>query len=84
MFKRSKESGGLYGFFELRNPVLVLGNEELVKLVTIKDFDHFTDHRTINFGDSFQKNLFDMKGKIKQINFYKSKENLKNFKNIKF
>lgn len=70
IYKRSKESGGLYGFFQLRKPALILGTPELIKQVTIKDFDHFTDHRTINFGKFFGKNLFSLNGKIKLINFY--------------
>lgn len=32
-------------------------------MITVKDFDHFMDHRTIDFGGIFDKNLFNLKGK---------------------
>ncbi|KAL1509586.1 hypothetical protein ABEB36_004298 [Hypothenemus hampei] len=33
------------GIYQLNLPTLVLKDPELIKQITIKDFDHFTDHR---------------------------------------
>ena len=57
--------------FDRNKPVFVLGSPDLVKLVTVKDFDHFTDHRTIQAnGNVFEKNLLSLKGeKITFLNY---------------
>ncbi|KAJ6633420.1 putative cytochrome P450 9f2 [Pseudolycoriella hygida] len=34
-----------FGMFEMRNPMLVINDPELIKQITIKDFDHFTERR---------------------------------------
>lgn len=36
-----------FGFFELRSPILFINNADLIKQITIKDFDHFMDHRQL-------------------------------------
>lgn len=33
------------GMFEFKNPVFIIRDPEVIKKVTIKDFDHFQDHR---------------------------------------
>lgn len=35
----------VYGFFDLTVPLLMISDPELIKRITIKDFDHFVDHR---------------------------------------
>ncbi|EDW81111.1 uncharacterized protein Dwil_GK11195 [Drosophila willistoni] len=37
----------VYGIFEQRQPLLMLRDPELIKNVTIKDFDHFINHRDV-------------------------------------
>lgn len=35
------------GVFEGRNPVLLVRDPELIKIVAIRDFEHFTDRNTL-------------------------------------
>lgn len=54
------------GMFDFRAPLYVPHDLELIKRMTIKDFDHFEDHRTIHDEDSeslFANSLFMMKGR---------------------
>lgn len=63
LYDRSQKNNGISGMFDRNKPVLVLGSPDLVKLATVKDFDHFTDHRTIETkGNVFEKNLLALKG----------------------
>ncbi|XP_017776436.1 PREDICTED: cytochrome P450 9e2-like [Nicrophorus vespilloides] len=60
-FPNSRYSGG----FQFYRPVLVLRDSELIKQITVKDFDHFTDH--MNFIPEgteplWTSNLFALKG----------------------
>ncbi|XP_064071914.1 uncharacterized protein LOC113394864 [Vanessa tameamea] len=53
------------GRYEFMRPVLVLQDLELIKTITVKDFEHFTDHR--QFIDEeveplFGRNLFSLRG----------------------
>ncbi|XP_023030479.1 cytochrome P450 9e2 isoform X2 [Leptinotarsa decemlineata] len=53
------------GVYQLNVPVLVLKDPELMKLVLIKDFDHFTDRRTYIPDDVdplWANSLFSLKG----------------------
>ncbi|NP_001103404.1 cytochrome P450, family 9, subfamily a, polypeptide 19 [Bombyx mori] len=53
------------GRYEFVNPVIYIRDIEIVKRITIKDFEHFLDHRTIVNEDSdpmFGRNLFSLKG----------------------
>jgi cytochrome P450 family 9 len=53
------------GVYEFMNPVILLRDPELIKMVTVKDFDHFLDHRTATSEDTeplFEKGLFGLKG----------------------
>uniref|UniRef100_A0A182SLH9 Uncharacterized protein n=1 Tax=Anopheles maculatus TaxID=74869 RepID=A0A182SLH9_9DIPT len=59
----------MYGMFELLTPMFVIRDPELVKRITVKDFDHFINHRTIVPDDSsnnssiiFTKVLFNLRG----------------------
>nr|QZM07472.1 cytochrome P450 monooxygenase CYP9EK3 [Lasioderma serricorne] len=54
-----------FGTFNFATPVLYIRDVELIKKITIKDFDYFTDHSNVlapNSQDIFSKNLFSMKG----------------------
>ncbi|KAL1509592.1 hypothetical protein ABEB36_004303 [Hypothenemus hampei] len=53
------------GFYPLSQPTLILRDPELIKQLTVKDFDHFTDHR--KFVDAehdrlWSANLFALNG----------------------
>ncbi|KAM8704843.1 hypothetical protein ACLKA7_009322 [Drosophila subpalustris] len=43
----NQSSSKAYGFFELRKPLLMIRDPELIKQITIKDFDYFLNHRNI-------------------------------------
>jgi cytochrome P450 family 9 len=54
--------GGLY---QLMNPFLLLRDPELIKMVTVKDFEHFLDRQVLISEDAeplFGKALFNLKG----------------------
>ncbi|XP_026729529.1 uncharacterized protein LOC113495130 [Trichoplusia ni] len=50
--------------YEFSNPIVIVHDIELVKKITVKDFEHFLDHRSIfsNSDSYFGRNLFSMKG----------------------
>ncbi|XP_069676312.1 cytochrome P450 9e2-like [Periplaneta americana] len=53
------------GMFFFRNPTLLIRDPELIKTITIKDFDSFTDHRTVFSELSepiWSRGLFSLKG----------------------
>ncbi|KAJ8916088.1 hypothetical protein NQ315_004454 [Exocentrus adspersus] len=55
---------GIYQFFM---PTLLIRDPDLIKQITVKDFDHFTDHRSLvpEDGDPlWSKNLVALKGKV--------------------
>lgn len=37
----------IYGIFDMRDPVIIVRDPELVKQITVKDFEHFVDHRVL-------------------------------------
>lgn len=51
--------------FEFRRPTYMIRDPEIVKMLAIKDFDFFSDHRVIIDEHSdplFGKSLFSLKG----------------------
>ena len=50
------------GFFELDRPVLFVGDLELIRAITIKDFEHFTDAGNQLNVDMFKEMLMALKG----------------------
>ncbi|KAJ8926643.1 hypothetical protein NQ314_020977 [Rhamnusium bicolor] len=59
------KDGGYSGAYQFFSPTIVIKDPELLKQVTVKDFDHFTDHRSIIPEDAdplMGKNLFALKG----------------------
>ena len=54
------------GIYDFSKPVLLLRDPELIKMVTVKDFEYFLDHRIIITEDSeptLGKGLFNLQGK---------------------
>jgi hypothetical protein len=54
--------GGLY---QLMEPILLLRDPELIKMVTVRDFEHFVDHQVPISEDAeplFGKALFNLQG----------------------
>ncbi|GBP58407.1 Cytochrome P450 9e2 [Eumeta japonica] len=52
------------GYFEFTNKLVIIRDPELLRLIGVKDFDYFTDHRSFG-GDKdsfFGKSLFGLKG----------------------
>ncbi|XP_069676316.1 cytochrome P450 9e2-like isoform X2 [Periplaneta americana] len=53
------------GIFEFMNPTVMLRDPDLIKTVTVKDFDYFTDHRAIITEESdplWGKGIFNLQG----------------------
>lgn len=52
----------LSGVFQFRNPLLLIRDPELIKRITVKDFDHFANHRDVFFTEEAEplmgKSLF--------------------------
>ncbi|KAJ8928367.1 hypothetical protein NQ314_019098 [Rhamnusium bicolor] len=54
-----------FGMYQFATPTLVVKDPDLIKHITVKDFDHFTDHRTFvpeNSDPLWSKNLLALKG----------------------
>lgn len=55
------------GVYQTTIPTLMLRDPELIKQITVKDFDHFVDHRSFvpeSIDPVWTKNLFALKGDI--------------------
>ena len=50
------------GFFEFNKPILFVGDLDLIRSITIKDFDHFVDQRDQLASDVFEDMLIVLKG----------------------
>nr|XP_012145775.1 PREDICTED: cytochrome P450 9e2-like isoform X1 [Megachile rotundata]XP_012145776.1 PREDICTED: cytochrome P450 9e2-like isoform X1 [Megachile rotundata]XP_012145777.1 PREDICTED: cytochrome P450 9e2-like isoform X1 [Megachile rotundata] len=53
------------GFFDFLTPVVLIRDPELIKSITVKNFEHFAEHRKFQDGDKnflFSKNLFVLSG----------------------
>ncbi|XP_043284697.1 cytochrome P450 9e2-like [Venturia canescens] len=62
---RFNEEADYVGFYDLRDPMILIRSPELLKNIAVKHFDHFTDHRNFFDLDSeslFSKNLFALRG----------------------
>ncbi|XP_063233597.1 uncharacterized protein LOC134537257 [Bacillus rossius redtenbacheri] len=54
-----------YGVFEFTSRIVMIRDPEVIKNITVKDFDHFTDHRTAipeEIEPMMAKNVFGLKG----------------------
>jgi hypothetical protein len=54
------------GFFVFKQPVVMLRDPELIKVIAVKDFEYFTDHRSMFSEDGepvFSRGLLSLKGK---------------------
>ncbi|KAJ8928369.1 hypothetical protein NQ314_019100 [Rhamnusium bicolor] len=55
-----------FGTYQFVKPILLLKDPDLIKQIAVKDFDHFTDHRTLvpeNIDPLWGRNLLTLKGK---------------------
>ncbi|KAA0202627.1 Cytochrome P450 [Hyalella azteca] len=62
-----RECGGsrFCGFYEFTQPVLMVGDPELLKHIMIRDFDHFCDRSFVTFNDPVMDHmLLGLKGNI--------------------
>ncbi|XP_017770162.1 PREDICTED: cytochrome P450 9e2-like [Nicrophorus vespilloides] len=53
------------GIYQMTTPTLVLRDPDLIKQITVKDFEYFTDHRSLVSDESeplWNRNLFSLKG----------------------
>jgi hypothetical protein len=53
------------GFFIFNQPVIIPRDLELIKTIAVKDFEYFTDHRTLLSEDkdeAWSRGLFSLKG----------------------
>ncbi|XP_043285529.1 cytochrome P450 9e2-like [Venturia canescens] len=60
-----KQEADYVGFYDFSEPTILIRSPELLKSITIKNFDHFTDHRNFLDPESnplFSKNLFVLRG----------------------
>lgn len=58
------------GSFQFSQPAFIIRDPELLKDLTVKDFDHFTDHRS--FGNTeieplWSSNLFALQGNCETL-----------------
>lgn len=56
-----------FGGYQFSKPVVIVKDPDLIKQITVKDFDHFVDHSMFVFTDSesdelWLKNLLSLKG----------------------
>ena len=51
------------GYIELMQPVLYVGDLDLIRAITIKDFEYFTDRRELVFSESFMEMVIVLNGK---------------------
>ena len=54
-----------FGLYDFQTPIVVLRDPEIIKSITIKNFENFPDHRGFTDADRdplFGKNLFSLKG----------------------
>ncbi|XP_074040276.1 cytochrome P450 9e2-like [Leptinotarsa decemlineata] len=54
-----------HGIYQMSAPTLVIKDPELLRRITVKDFDHFTDHKSfiaLDIDPLWSKNLFFSKG----------------------
>ncbi|KAK3863816.1 hypothetical protein Pcinc_030448 [Petrolisthes cinctipes] len=53
-------SNSYCGYYNLHEPILLVGNPELIKHIMVKDFDHFTDRRTFKLKQGRDRYLHNM------------------------
>ncbi|XP_037073341.1 probable cytochrome P450 6a13 [Pollicipes pollicipes] len=59
-----KQGGkNICGYFELSEPVLYVGDLDLIQRITIKDFEYFTDRREFVLTEDFSEMLLVLNGK---------------------
>ena len=59
------ETTNYVGMYEFHEPVIIIKSPELIKSITVKNFDHFVDHRAfldLKSDDLLGKNLMGLRG----------------------
>ncbi|KAL7019935.1 hypothetical protein ACKWTF_011309 [Chironomus riparius] len=59
------ENEKISGLFEFRRPIVLIKDPQIIKQLTVKEFDHFTDHRVViteNMDPLFGKALLNLRG----------------------
>uniref|UniRef100_A0A1A9UNC7 Cytochrome P450 n=1 Tax=Glossina austeni TaxID=7395 RepID=A0A1A9UNC7_GLOAU len=54
----NEHNGPVYGIFDSRQPVLLIRDPDIIKQITVKDFNHFINHRALFNDENDQNNLF--------------------------
>uniref|UniRef100_A0A1B0G7T9 Cytochrome P450 n=1 Tax=Glossina morsitans morsitans TaxID=37546 RepID=A0A1B0G7T9_GLOMM len=54
----NEHDGPVYRFFDSRQPVLLIRDPDIIKQITVKDFNHFINHRALFNDENDQNNLF--------------------------
>jgi cytochrome P450 family 9 len=67
VYMYNKLKGHKYGgVYQLMEPIILIRDPELIKMVTVRDFENFLDHQVTISEDAeplFGKALFNLKGK---------------------
>ncbi|KAK4873925.1 hypothetical protein RN001_013285 [Aquatica leii] len=66
-FCKSFPDSRYFGIYQFFGKSLVIQDADLIKKITVKDFDHFVDHVQFSPGDEplWERNIFSLKGKNK-------------------
>ncbi|XP_037093575.1 cytochrome P450 3A31-like [Pollicipes pollicipes] len=60
----NEQGGKKYcGYLEMHRPVLYVGDPDLIRAITVKDFEHFTDRRDLAISKGFEKMIIMLSGK---------------------
>ncbi|CAL8106832.1 unnamed protein product [Orchesella dallaii] len=55
-----KKYGKVFGYYEGRTPHIFIADPEMIRLIFIKDFDHFHNKRALDFGHPLVGDMMDM------------------------
>lgn len=55
--ERSRSLGKIYGSFFVGRPMLIVADAEVIRQITIKDFDSFQDHQVSEWSNKYQRNF---------------------------
>ena len=57
------------GRFEFVKEQIILRDADLIKKITVKDFEYFLDHRNVGIDSFFSRTLFLLQGKLLCVAF---------------
>ncbi|CAL8080029.1 unnamed protein product [Orchesella dallaii] len=64
-YRRFKEFGSFYGFYEGRTPQVHICDPELVKQILIRDYDSFSERKHFNLGNPIANEILDFQPEAK-------------------